>query len=126
MKSWQGDYPVDQLQLLPEKQRKKAVGFIGNAETFKNIWRVFKPGENVPGIDFKANLVLFARNIQFFNRISIGKVSVTNGVAEVLAMETMSAMPIEDKTAMSLVVVPRIGITGIQTGDKIFFVNKNR
>ena len=50
-----------------------------------------------PEIDFTVNLVLFARNTQFYNRINIGKVNVSNGVAEVLAMETMSAMPIEDK-----------------------------
>jgi len=46
-------------------------------------------------------------------------VNVTNGVAEVLAMETMSAMPIEDKVAISLVVVARKGITAIHAGDKI-------
>ena len=45
--------------------------------------------------------------------------NVKNGVAELLAMETMSAMPIEDKVAMSLVVVPRKGIKAIQTVDKI-------
>lgn len=39
-------------------------------------------------------------------------------MAEMLAMITMSAMPIEDKVAMSLVVVARKGITAIQTGDK--------
>ena len=32
--------------------------------------------------DFKANLVLFARNTQFYNRISIGKVDVANGSAD--------------------------------------------
>ena len=36
-----------------------------------------------------------------------------------LAMETMSAMPIEDKVAISLVVVARKGITAIHAGDKI-------
>ncbi len=117
LQSWQGDYPVDKLQLLPEKQREQAVGFIGDAETFEDVWRAFKPGEDVPEIDFKANLVLFARNTQFYNRISIGKVNVKNGVAEVLAMETMSAMPIQDKVAMSLVVVPRKGIKLIRATD---------
>jgi len=125
LQSWQGDYPVDQLQLLPEKQREQAVGFIDDAETFEAVWKAFKPNEDVPEIDFKANLVLFARNTQFYNRISIGKVNVKNGVAEVLAMETMSAMPIEDKVAMSLVVVPRQGIAAIQTGDKNILINKN-
>jgi len=53
-------------------------------------------------------------------------VNVKNGVAEVLAMETMSAMPIEDKMAMSLVVVAREGITAIQSGDRIIPVNEKR
>ena len=80
-------------------------------------------GEDAPEIDFTVNLVLFARNTQFYNRINIGKVNVSNGVAEVLAMETMSAMPIEDKVAMSLVVVVREGITAIQAGDKNIPIN---
>ena len=42
-----------------------------------------------------------------------------DGVAEMLAMITMSAMPIEDKVAMSLVVVARQGVTAIHAGDKI-------
>ena len=70
--------------------------------------------------------MVFARNTQFFNHISIGKVNVKNGVAEVLAMETMSAMPIEDKVAMSLAAVPRSGITAIQNGDEIIPINKKR
>jgi hypothetical protein len=79
-------------------------------------WKAFKPGEAVPEIDFTTNRVLFARNIQFYNRISIGKVSVKDGVAEVLAMETLSAMPIEDRIAMSLVVVAGDGINGLRFG----------
>ncbi len=125
LQSWQGDYPVAQLSLLPEKQREQPVGFIDSAKTFEGVWKAFKPGEAIPEIDFTANLALFARNAQFYNRIRIGKVIVKNGVAEVLAMETMSAMPIEDKVAMSLVVVPRKGITVIQTGDKYAPVKKD-
>ncbi len=126
LQSWQGDYPVAKLKLLPEKQREKGVGFINNAKTFAVVWKAFKPGEDVPEIVFKANLVLFVRNTQFYNRISISKVNVTNGVAEVLAMETMSAMPIEDKVAISLVAVARKGITAIQVGDKNIQINKKR
>ena len=124
LQSWHGDYPVSRLDLLPDDQREQGVGFIDDVETFEDVWRAFKPGEDVPEIDFKTNLVLFARNTQFYNRISIGKVNVKNGVAEVLAMETMSAMPIEDKVAMSLVVVPRQGISAIQTGDENIPINK--
>ena len=29
---------MDKLNLLPEKQRQQAVGFIDNAETFEGIW----------------------------------------------------------------------------------------
>jgi hypothetical protein len=123
LQSWQGDYPVDQLKRLPEKQREKAVGFIDDSKTFAGVWKAFKKGEAVPEIDFKANLVLFVRNTQFYNRISIGKINVTNGVAELLAMETMSAMPIEDKVAMSMVLVERKGIKGLKSGDSIIQVS---
>lgn len=124
LQSWQGDYPVARLDLLPKKQREQAVGFIGDPETFGGMWKAFKPGEPVPEIDFEANLVLFARNTQFYNRIRIGKVNVTNGVAQVLAMETMSAMPIEDNVSISLVVVIRQGITALQMGYEITPVNE--
>ena len=124
LQSWQGDYPLNQLDILPENQRQQSVGFIGDAKTFKALWKAFKPGETVPEIDFKANLVLFARNTQFLNRIRIGKVNVTNGVAEVLAMETMSAMPIEDNVFISLVVVARQGMTALQMGNEITPVNE--
>lgn len=123
LKSWQGEFPVARLKLLPEKQREQAVGFIGDTEIFVDVWKAFKPEKSVPELDFRANLILFVRNTQFYNRISIGKVKVKDSVAEVLAMETMSAMPIKDKVAISLVVVPRIGITAIQAGDKIIPIN---
>ena len=123
LQSWQGDYPMAQLKLVPEKHREQAFGFIADAEAFAGVWKALKPGKDVPKIDFKTNLVLFARNTQFYNRIRIGKVNVTNGVAEVLAMETMSAMPIEDKVAMSLVVIARQGITAVQSGGEIIPIN---
>lgn len=123
LQSWQGDFPVAQLSLLPEKQREQAVGYIRDAKTFENIWKAFKPDEVVPDIDFTANLVLFARNTRFYNRISIGNVNLTNGVSEVLAMETMSAMPIEDKVAFSLAVVPRHGIVAIKIGEDTIGIN---
>ena len=126
LQSWQGDYPVDRLDLLPEKQRENSAGFIDDVKTFEGVWKAFKPGEAVPEIDLKVNLVLFARNTQFYNRIRIGKVNLKGGVAEVLAMETMSAMPIEDKVAMSLVVVAKQGISGIQAGDKVIPANDNQ
>ena len=61
--------------------------------------------------------MLFIRNTMNYNRISIGKLNVPDGVAELLAMETMSAIPIEDKAAMSMVLVSRKGIDSISTPD---------
>jgi hypothetical protein len=124
LESWQGDYPVAHLNALPEGQREHGLGYIADAQTFTNVWKVLKPEEAVPEVDFKSNLVLFARNTRFFNRIRIGKVEVKEGVAEVLVMETMSAMPIEDKVAVSLAVVPRKGIESIQISDGTFPVTR--
>ena len=49
--------------------------------------------------------------------------SVKDGVAEVLAMETLSAMPIEDRVTMSLVVVVRDGINGLRVGNGIIKIS---
>lgn len=118
LKSWHGDFPVAELDRLPEGQREQGIGYIGDPQTFEGIWKAFQPGEDVQDIDFKANLVIFARNTQFYNRIRIGQVNVIEGVVEVLAMETMSAAPIEEKVAVSLAVVGRKGITGLKIGDE--------
>ena len=73
LQSWQGDYPVAQLILLQEKQREQAVGYIDDAETFEEVWKAFKPGEDVPEIDFNTSLVIFARNTQFYNLITLNR-----------------------------------------------------
>jgi len=119
LQSWQGDFPVRQLDVLPEEQQDQAVGFIIDAGTFESVWAVFKPDQEVPDIDFQTSLVLFTRNTQFYNRISIGRVNLSDGVAEVLSMETMSALPIEDKVAFSMAVISREGVKGIKAGDGI-------
>jgi hypothetical protein len=76
-------------------------------------------------VDFRTHLVVFVRNIQFYNRLKIGKVKVSDGVAQIIAMETMSARPIRDTVAMSLAVVARKGITGIQTGETVVAVTND-
>ena len=116
LQKWQGDYPVTELNRLPEGQREARVGYIGDATTFAAVWQAFRSGEPVPQVDFGRDLVVFARNVEFYNRTSIFKVILKDGVAEVLAMETMSALPVEDKVAMALAVVPRVGVEFIQAG----------
>lgn len=115
---WSGDFPVAQLQLLPEAQRQSPTGYIGNPKTFAAVWQAFKPGEKVPAVDFRANLVVFSRNVVFYNRTHIMKVVLADGGLEILAMETMSARPIEDKMAMALAVISRAGVQFIRAEDQ--------
>lgn len=122
--SWNGDYPVDQLAALPEKADQKGTGYIGDPQTFGAVWLAFKPGEPVPDIDFTENLVIYVHNIQYYNHISIGKMILKNGVVEVIAMETLSARPIEDVVAMSMAMSSREGVTGIQSREGIVQVTK--
>ena len=114
---WGGDFPVAELDLLPEGQRQSRAGYIDDQEIFATLWRAFKPGEKVPAVDFDRNLVVFSRNLDFYNRAQIFKVTLSGGDLEILAMETMSAMPIEDNVAMALAVVPRAGVGFVVSGD---------
>ena len=116
LQKWSGDYPVSELRRLPENLRKSRVGYLADAETFADVWQAFQPDEKTPEVDFKTNLVVFSRNVDFYNRTSIFQVVLEDGVVEIMAMETMSALPIEDKAAMAMAVIPRAGVKFIQAG----------
>jgi hypothetical protein len=124
LQQWSGDYPMAHLNRLPEGQQQSHVGFIGDEATFGAVWQAFKPGEKVPEVDFGKELVVFSRNVVFYNRTSIAKITLQDGVAEAIAIETMSSLPIEDKVAMALAVIPRAGVKFIQTGDERVPVTK--
>jgi len=123
LQSWSGDYPVSQLERLPEGQRTSGVGYLGDAARFTRVWQAFNPNENPPAINFARHLVVFSRNVDFYNRTSIFKVTLKDGVAEVMAMATLSALPVQDKVAMALAVVPRAGVKFIQAGSTRFPVS---
>jgi len=115
---WSGDYPVTALGQLPAGQQESSIGYIGDAATFAGIWKSYMPAEPLPEIDFAENLVIFSRNVDFYNRTNILKVVLdTDGVVEVLAMQTLSARPIKDKVAMAMAVIPRAGIIRLKTGE---------
>jgi len=114
--TWSGDYPVSQINRLPESQRTIPVGYLGTPAVFADVWQAFKPGKKVPEVDFSKYLVVFSHNISFYNRTSIAKVVLKDGVAEIIAIQTLSAMPIEDKVAMAIAVIPREGVNFIQAG----------
>jgi len=116
LQSWSGDYPVAELQRLPAGQQQTRVGYLGNAAAFESVWAAFKPGEAVPEVDFGKHLVVFHRNVNFYNRTRIFKVTLRDGVADVLAMETLSAIPIMDKVSMALAVIPRASVKSLRSG----------
>jgi apolipoprotein D and lipocalin family protein len=118
LRSWSGDYPVSQLDRLPENQRTTPAGYLGTSAAFGAVWQAFKPGEEVPEVDFSKQFVIFSRNVRFYNRTSIAKAILKDGVADFLAIETMSAMPIEDKVGMAMAAIPREGARFIQAGSE--------
>jgi hypothetical protein len=118
LQSWSGTYPVAMLDRLPEAQRTTRAGYIDDDTTFYAVWEAFNPGQKAPAVDFSEQLVLFARNTVYFNRTRIVRVTLEKGVAEIVAIETLSAMPIEDIVAMSLAVVPREGVHFVLVGDE--------
>jgi hypothetical protein len=125
LQRWSGDYPVAQIDRLPEGQRQSRVGYLGDAETFGRVWRGFKPDTAVPTVNFDKQIVVFVRNLGFYNRTLISKVVLSHGAAEVVAAETLSARPIEDKVSMALALIPRAGIEFIQAGKERVAVHSN-
>jgi hypothetical protein len=113
--SWSGDYLLAELKRLPKGQQRSNIGYLGNAEAFKAVWAVYKPGKTVPEVDFSKYMVVFHRNIDFYNPTRINRVSVKDGVAEVKAIETMSARPIRYKVSMAMAVIPRAHVKYIQS-----------
>ena len=118
LNKWDGDYPVSALKKLPRGQQKTAGGYIGDGSTFADVWKSFKPGEKAPKLDFKNNLVVFTRNVKFYNRKAITKVTLLDGILEVQGIEIVTSVPVTDKVAMAMAEVPRQGVKTLRSGDK--------
>jgi hypothetical protein len=115
IQNWSGDFPVAKLSVLPRGQERLPAGYINDAVTFQSVWEVFSPATPVPEVNFEDNIVVFGRNTQYYNRTTIFKVTLKDGIAEILAMATMSANPIQDKVAISMAVIPKTGVRYIFT-----------
>jgi hypothetical protein len=119
LQRWVGDYPVAQLDRLPAGQSQSRVGYIGDAETFASVWQVLKPGTALPQVDFNKNLVVFVRNITLYHPTLVEKVTLKDGVAEIVAAQPLTpAEPIGDRVALGLAVVPREGVKFIHTDNE--------
>lgn len=114
--SWSGDYLLAQLKRLPKGQQKSSIGYLGSSATFEAVWAAFKPKQNIPHVDFDNELVVFHRNVEFYNPTRIVRVTLKDGVAVVKAIETMSARPIRYKVSLAMAVIPRANVKYIQSG----------
>ena len=88
-----------------------------DTDAFTSTWKAFKPDHPVPSVDFSTQLIVFVRNTQFYNRNKIMKVTLTDGVMEVVAIETMSAIPVTDIVAMSMALIPAKDIRYLKAGN---------
>ena len=79
----------------------------------------------MPEIDFSRNLVVYTRNVTFYNRLSIFKITLTGDTIDIMAMETRSARQIEDHAGMAMAAIPREGIKNIQAGNEHVPVSDN-
>ena len=114
-----GDLPVTALSRLPVGQQDQPVGYLNSQQQLDAVLPLIAgAGKALPKVDFTSQIVLFSRNTVFYNRLSIGQVSRSGATLRVLAMETMSARPIEDKVAISLVVIERNGARYIEGGEQ--------
>ena len=114
---WQGDFPVTELPRLPAQIRDTGTGYLVDTDAFTSTWKAFKPDQPVPSVDFSTQLIVFVRNTQFYNRNKIMKVTLTDGVMEVVAIETMSAIPVTDIVAMSMALIPAKDIRYLKAGN---------
>ena len=123
LQNWSGDFPIAHLDRLPEGQTDTSIGYIGDRSNFANVWKAFKLEEPVPEVDFSKNLVVYTRNVRFYNRLSIFKITLTGDTIDVMAMETRSARPLEAHTAMAMAAILREGIKYIKAGNESISVS---
>ncbi len=71
LQSFSGDYPVAGLARLPSGQEGQRAGYIGSPEEFTLVWRMMFPARPMPEIDFTKSIVVFFRNVHFYNHTSI-------------------------------------------------------
>lgn len=112
--AWSGDYPLAALELLPHELRRSPAGFIGDEALFRRVWQAFRPATATPMVDFERQFVVFQRNVRHYGHTAISRVLMQNGVVEIVAPPEATSIPVVDKVAMFLAVIPRDGVTAVQ------------
>jgi phosphoserine phosphatase len=107
---WGGTILLTDLASLPEDARECPAGCLRDAAELEAVWKRVKPGEPVPAVDFKKDLVVFARNQVVYSPIYIAAVKWMDRGAEVVTSTSRNAAPLADKASIMLAVVPRADI----------------
>ena len=112
-----GDFPVAAFDSLPKNQREAPIGFLGTQQQLDLVLEQINSAESLSyKVDFSTQIVLFVRNTVFYNRLSIGQVTLEDDTLKVTSVQTLSAIPIRGKVAISMVVVPRQGARYLESG----------
>ena len=113
-----GDLPVSSLKMLPVELQEQPVGYLSSQKQLDVFLQSIQAdGTLLPVVDFSSQIILFAKNTVYYNRLSIGQVFREGETLTILAMETRSAMPVTDKVAISLVIIERNGAMFIDAGN---------
>jgi len=116
--SWSGEAPALAVAALPQWRQRLGAGCIGDAEGFAAFWKVFKPGTIPPRLDFTNNLVVFVAREAVYEQLVIVKVTLKEGMCEVVANGNRSESPRQDRLSVAAAVIPRGGIKFLRVGGR--------
>ena len=122
LEQWWGEYPISELDLFPLDQEINGLGYIADQETWASVWSGFRSGP-VPAVDFESELVLFARNVDFVNRLRLLSATVDEqGMAHVIVAETRTAIPIDDFVYWSAGTIPADGVFQLRSNGELLAI----
>lgn len=104
---WEGTFPVADLVRLPERGDQLGTGLIADPETWSLVWRVFRPDDEVPAIDFSKEFIAFARNLTAFGKISLVHVAIGGNSMDLRWRTPDDGPKITDKVRIAFVVLRR-------------------
>jgi hypothetical protein len=114
--SWSGEASAAELQAMPQWLQRLRAGCIGDEAAFAAFWALFKPGAIPPRVDFGRNLAVFVARDSAYEQLSIVKVTLKEGTAEVVASGYRSAPVREGRLSVAVAIVRRAGITSLKVG----------
>lgn len=115
---WNGYYPIFQQERFEEWHATPHGGCFFEEAVFASFWGVFREGEKVPPIDFDKNMVVFVGGDGSSPPMIITKISIKDGIAEVLADRCPPGSTHEEGLPMALAEIPRAAVKLIRNGQQ--------